>query len=206
MAAVRLWRAAATEDAARCARLVSVVRRAVAAPAARGRARGCHRPGRRRRRPAGRPTPAASAPTGALPLFAFYYIWFDPGSWDRAKIDYPQLGRYSSDDPRVMRQHIEWAKSAGIDGFIVSWKDTAINDRRLRLLMDVARQEDFKLALIYQGLDFDRNPLPVAQVAADFATFRHAVRRRSGVLPPRRQAADHLERHLGVHPRPGARR
>jgi hypothetical protein len=37
--------------------------------------------------------------------------------------------------------------------------------------MTVAGQMDFKLALIYQGLDFDRNPLPVSQVAADFATF-----------------------------------
>jgi Glycosyl hydrolase family 99 len=118
--------------------------------------------------------PGASAPAApAIPLFAFYYIWFDPSSWDRAKIDYPQLGHYSSDDPRVMRQHIEWAKSAGITGFIVSWKDTALNDRRLQVLMDVARQEDFKLAMIYQGLDFSRNPLPVSQVAADFLTFRN---------------------------------
>jgi hypothetical protein len=116
---------------------------------------------------------AGAAPAPAIPLFAFYYIWFDPSSWDRAKIDYPQLGHYSSDDPRVMRQHIAWAKSAGITGFIVSWKDTVLNDRRLQVLMDVARQEDFKLAMIYQGLDFNRDPLPVSQVAADFLTFRN---------------------------------
>ncbi len=122
------------------------------------------------------PIPATGAPsttpTRPVPLFAFYYIWFDTTSWDRAKIDYPQLGRYSSDDPRIMRQHIAWAKSAGIDGFIVSWKDNPTNDRRLRLLMDVARQMDFKLSMIYQGLDFDRNPLPAKQVAADFVMFR----------------------------------
>jgi hypothetical protein len=117
------------------------------------------------------PAPHASA-TPAVPLLAFYYIWFDPTSWNRAKTDHPQLGNYSSDDPRVLRQHIEWAKSAGIDGFIVSWKDTATNDRRLRLLMGVAAQLDFKLAMIYQGLDFNRKPLPATQVAADFATFR----------------------------------
>jgi hypothetical protein len=125
---------------------------------------------------AGAPTPVPSAsvsasPQAAVPLLAFYYIWFDPASWDRAKIDYPRLGRYSSDDPRVMRQHIEWAKSAGIEGFIVSWKDTTTNDRRLQLLMGVAREMNFKLAVIYQGLDFSRNPLPVTQVAADFLTF-----------------------------------
>ena len=72
----------------------------------------------------------------------------------------------------MLRQHIVWAKSAGIEGFIVSWKDTAINDRRLKVLMGVAAQEHFKLAMIYQGLDFDRSPLPVDRVAADFTTFR----------------------------------
>jgi hypothetical protein len=117
------------------------------------------------------PAPTRAGARSAIPLFAFYYIWFDPSSWDRAKIDYPQLGHYSSDDPRVMRQQIQWAQSAGIDGFIVSWKDTAINDRRLRLLMTVAQQLNFKLAMIYQGLDFNRDPLPVSEVAADFLTF-----------------------------------
>ena len=57
-----------------------------------------------------------------MPVFAYYYIWFDPSSWDRAKIDVPALGRYSSDDPKVMREHIRLAKQAGITGFIVSWK------------------------------------------------------------------------------------
>ena len=107
-----------------------------------------------------------------MPLLAFYYVWFDASSWNRAKTDYPELGRYTSDDPAVMRRHIEWAKSAGIEGFIVSWKDTTTNNRRLRLLMSVARELDFKLSMIYQGLDFQRNPLPVATVAADFVTFR----------------------------------
>jgi hypothetical protein len=122
--------------------------------------------------PAGTAPAGTAAPRSATPLFAFYYIWFDPSSWDRAKTDYPKLGRYSSDDKAVIRQQIEWAKSAGIDGFIVSWKDTATNNRRLRLLMEVSRQTGFKLAMIYQGLDFNRNPLPAAQVAADFMTFR----------------------------------
>jgi hypothetical protein len=116
------------------------------------------------------PRPAlASEPT---PLLAYYYLWFDPSSWDRAKTDYPTLGRYSSDDPQIMRQHIAWAKSAGIEGFVVSWRDTPTNNRRLRLLMDVARGMDFRIAMIYQGLDFQREPRAVAQVQADFITFR----------------------------------
>ncbi len=112
--------------------------------------------------------PAVSSP---IPVLAYYYIWYDTTSWNRAKIDYPQLGRYSSDDIDVMRQHIRWAKSAGITGFIVSWKSTDVLNRRLAQLVTVAAEENFKLAIIYQGLDFDRNPLPADQVASDLDYF-----------------------------------
>jgi hypothetical protein len=64
-----------------------------------------------------------------IPVLAYYYIWFDTQSWDRAKTDYPILGRYSSSSVDVMRQHIKWAKEAGITGF-VSWKSTdKLNER-----------------------------------------------------------------------------
>ncbi len=112
--------------------------------------------------------PAVSSP---IPTLAYYYIWFDSNSWNRAKIDYPLLGRYSSDDRSVMRQHIQWAKAAGIDGFIVSWKSTDVLDRRLEQLIDVAEEENFKLAVIYEGLDFNRNPLPADRVASDLDIF-----------------------------------
>lgn len=106
-----------------------------------------------------------------IPILAYYYIWFDPSSWDRAKIDYPLLGRYSSDDPVVMRQHIQWAKEAGISGFLVSWKSTDKLNRRLDQLVQIAKEEDFKLGIIYQGLDFQRAPLPATQVATDLDYF-----------------------------------
>jgi hypothetical protein len=121
--------------------------------------------------PASGAVQSAGEQRSPVPLMAFYYSWFDTTSWRRAKNDYPLLGRYTSDDPTVMRQHVRWAKAAGIDGFIVSWKDTPTNDRRLSLLMQVARAEDFKLAMIYQGLDFERRPLPVERVAADLRYF-----------------------------------
>src|SRR3954471_6171497 len=120
---------------------------------------------------AGGPRAAVAADRSPVPLLAFYYSWFDTTSWRRAKNDYPELGRYTSDDPAVMRQQVKWAKAAGITGFIVSWKDTPTNDRRLALLMQVARAEKFKLAMIYQGLDFQRRPLPIQQVAADLRYF-----------------------------------
>jgi hypothetical protein len=113
-------------------------------------------------------TPVKASP---VPVLAYYYIWYDPSSWDRAKTDYPQLGKYSSDDPAVMLQHIQWAKAAGIDGFIVSWKSTDVLNRRLDQLATIAEQQHFKLAMIYEGLDFNRNPLPVSTIASDMDFF-----------------------------------
>jgi len=118
------------------------------------------------------PTAAAgTAPSRPIPTFAYYYIWYDHSSWRRAKQDYPQLGRYSSDDPSVVRRQIEWAKQAGIGGFIVSWKSTPSLDRRLALVAGIADAEHFRLALIYQGLDFHRDPLPPARLARDLRRF-----------------------------------
>jgi hypothetical protein len=70
-----------------------------------------------------------------------------------------------------MRQHIQWAKEAGITGFLVSWKSTPTLNRRLDQLVRIAQEENFKLGIIYQGLDFSRNPLPVSQVAGDLDYF-----------------------------------
>jgi hypothetical protein len=115
--------------------------------------------------------PGARAASPADPLFAYYYIWFNADSWNRAKTDYPLLGRYSSDERDVMRRHVHWAKQTGIDGFIVSWKSTPVLNRRLRRLAEVAEAERFKLLVIYQGLDFDREPLAASRVARDLEIF-----------------------------------
>jgi Glycosyl hydrolase family 99 len=116
------------------------------------------------------PPPASSASTPAatpIPVLAYYYIWYTPTSWQRAKRDLPLLGPYSSDQAGVMRQHVRWAKRAGIDGFIVSWKSTPTLDRRLAHLVRIADAEHFKLAVIYEGLDFELRPLPAGRVASD---------------------------------------
>ena len=49
---------------------------------------------------------AAGPARDPVPVLAHYYIWFNPTSWNRAKTDYPLLGRYSSDDEAVMLRHI----------------------------------------------------------------------------------------------------
>jgi len=106
-----------------------------------------------------------------VPLFAYFYQWFNPSSWNRGKINYPTLGRYSSSDVYVMRKQIAWAKAAGIDGFLVSWKDTPALDERLAALASLAAAAHFKLGIEYEGLNFQRDPLPVATVAHDLSYF-----------------------------------
>jgi hypothetical protein len=101
------------------------------------------------------------------PVLAHFYIWFNASSWNRAKIDYPKVGRYSSDQLSVMRTQVSQARAAGVDGFIVSWKSTDTLNSRLAQLRDVAADADFKLAITYQAQDFNRNPLPPAQVRDD---------------------------------------
>ena len=109
-----------------------------------------------------------SAPGKPVPVLAYYYIWFNPSSWNRAKNDYPLIGRYSSDDAAVMRQQVRLAKQAGITGFLVSWKNTPVLDRRLATLRAVAAAAGFKLAVVFEGRDFHGNPLPLAQVRGSF--------------------------------------
>ncbi len=102
-----------------------------------------------------------------IPVFAYFYQWFTSSSWNRAKIDYPLIGRYSSDDQQVLQAQVRQAKTAGIDGFFTSWKSTAALNRRLQLLLEVARAQDFRVGVVYEALDFSRAPLPVATVERD---------------------------------------
>src|SRR6266480_2611584 len=95
------------------------------------------------------PAPGGAATTASpakhVPVFAYFYQWYNPSSWDRAKQDLPLAGKYSSDDPHVLRDQIEAARAAGIDGFLTSWKSTATLNRRLDLLISVARSEQLDL-------------------------------------------------------------
>lgn len=120
--------------------------------------------------PARASSPGPSPPTGQpVPVLAYYYIWYNPSSWNRAKIDYPLLGRYSSDDLAVMRQQVALAKQIGLTGFLVSWKDTPVLDRRLAALHAVAAAAGFKLGIVFEGRDFHRKPLPMSEVQRSFS-------------------------------------
>lgn len=89
---------------------------------------------------------------GLKMMFTYYYIWYKPEKWwsppnDPSVTDTPTLGHYSSSEVAVIDQHIDQAKQAGLDGFIVSWgmymgKDT------LALVAERARLKNFKLGIL----------------------------------------------------------
>jgi hypothetical protein len=111
--------------------------------------------------------PSTAAATNHVPVYAYFYQWFERSSWDRAKQDFPLAGHYSSDDPHVLRRQIEQARWAGIDGFLTSWKSTDALNRRLRLLLRMAALTHFDVGVVYEALDFYRHPLPIATVLSD---------------------------------------
>lgn len=121
-------------------------------------------------------SPDASAwPGGSThpPTLAYYYMWFNTASWAHAKTDVPVLGTYTSTSPAVIKQHVTWAKQAGVDAFIVSWKSTPSLNLALSTLVAECRSQGLKLVLIYEGLDVNRNPIPRSQVQSDLIWFEN---------------------------------
>lgn len=124
--------------------------------------------------PAGSPTGSAAPPAAShpqTPVYAYFYQWFQRTSWNRAKQDLPLAGKYSSDDPHVLREQVKQAQAVGIDGFLTSWKDTPTLDRRLELLLTIAATDRFDVGIVYEALDFTREPLPIDTVRADMLTL-----------------------------------
>jgi len=105
--------------------------------------------------------------TTPIPIYAYFYQWFQASSWSRATQDFPLAGRYNSDDARVLRDQVQQAKDAGIGGFLTSWKSTDTLNRRLDLLVGIAHSENLDLGVVYEALDFHRHSLPAATVQHD---------------------------------------
>jgi len=120
-------------------------------------------------------------PRARLGTFAFYYPWYGTpavsGEWrhwnegnssgqiphdpniilpdgrrDIAAEDYPLLGPYDSNNESVIEQHVEWAKEAGINCFIVSWWGiNDFTDNASKHIRNVCERNDFKFALYYEN-------------------------------------------------------
>lgn len=107
------------------------------------------------------PSQRADAPV----VGAYYYPWYGVNDrplehdWDhvmRRKLAPPQaplVGLYRSDDPKVISQHIEQSKRAGIDFWAVSWwgPDTA-TDRTIReAILKHPDAAQLRYAILYEA-------------------------------------------------------
>ena len=105
----------------------------------------------------------AERPSPSYKVAAFYYPWYGnptiDGQWrhwtqnnhvppqDIASDYFPALGAYSSNDPKVIGQHMEWLREAGI-GVIISswWGQDSKEDRVVLLLLQTAEKYGIKVA------------------------------------------------------------
>ncbi len=110
--------------------------------------------------------PLAGSPSGRPPSYkvaAFYYPWYGTPQFDSqwkhwtqndhtppqdiASDYYPALGPYSSDDPAVVSQHMQWLRQAGVGVIIVSWwGQGSSNERALPVIMQMAQRYGIKVA------------------------------------------------------------
>jgi hypothetical protein len=129
---------------------------------------------------------------------AMYYPWFgnpefdgDWNEWDRegrrppaewASEYEPLLGLYSSRDPEVLEQHMQWVRRAGIGTLIVPWFGPDSNDDTVRLVMQAAERYDIHVAVRIEG-DVSEDPalLPpaITFLMREFAPRRNYARIRS---------------------------
>jgi len=114
------------------------------------------------------PTPESTPteikePAPSYKVAAFYYPWYGnletDGKWihwtqnnhvppeDIASDYYPALGAYSSNDPDVVAQHMEWLRQAGIGVIITSWwGQGSREDQAVPLLLQTAERYEIKVA------------------------------------------------------------
>ena len=128
--------------------------------------------------PVGRsPAPDPDVQQPRMPIrAAFYYAWF-PEAWRQRGLDpfsnfHPVGGRYSSDDPTVLRRHVQELRYARQDAGIVSWSGVgSAGDRRLPALLRAARGTGLKWSVYYEPEG--RGDPPPDRLTAD---VRHIVR------------------------------
>jgi len=105
-------------------------------------------------------------------LGAHYYLWYGRptfpvvggGVWKSGYNHQPCLGEYNSRDPKVISQHINWAKEAGIDFFVINWYDShSWDDITLReYYLSEQPTPEIKFCLHYDSslaLNVFRNPV-----------------------------------------------
>ena len=99
-----------------------------------------------------------------MKTFAFYYPWYgtrpyrhwkpDPNSPDTRLSNsprYPSLGLYHSGHQSTLDRHFRWARSAGLNGFVVSWwGQGSFEDRQILKILKTAAKFGLQISLYYE--------------------------------------------------------
>ncbi|MBI1371377.1 MAG: hypothetical protein GC159_01255 [Phycisphaera sp.] len=105
-------------------------------------------------------------------VLGYYYPWYYQGDWSRHGYDgTPVLGKYGTDDPKTVEQHIKWAKRAGLDAFVISWWGPEhLTEKHLREgYLNAPNVGDIKFAFIYECLGRLDEPDGKVDSQIDFA-------------------------------------
>ena len=99
----------------------------------------------------------------SMGTFAFYYPWYGTpgnctGCWrhwppdNKTRITHHPPDFYDSNNVTLIKEHINMAKEAGIDGFIVSWWGiNDFTDNASLHIKNVCEQNDFKFTFYYEN-------------------------------------------------------
>jgi hypothetical protein len=91
----------------------------------------------------------------SMGTFAFYYPWY--GNWSHWPpngniTNHPLLGFYDSNNETLIKKHIDMAKEAGIDGFIVSWWGiNSFEDNATLHIKNVCERNNFTFTIYYEN-------------------------------------------------------
>mgnify|MGYP005840347019 CR=1 FL=1 len=110
--------------------------------------------------------PPVVASTATPLALALYYPWYGSlRDWDSPTLQDRPAQPYVSDDREAMERHVAQAQEAGIDGFLVSWWGPgSYSDENLAVLLEVAEEKGFLIAINFETLRGDSppgNPIPI---------------------------------------------
>jgi len=93
-------------------------------------------------------------PATSKMIWAFYYPWYQMGDWTSSYLRDRPATPYASSDREALSRHVEQAKAAGIDGFVVSWWGPgSYTDQNFAQLLDIAAQHGFWLVPYFETLN-----------------------------------------------------